>query len=83
MDRLILGSHANNDLGFGMYASRPGINVSDPEVAISGNLMFDSSVPFSLDIIQTGNFKITCERVALDALRGILILLQEDLLGVD
>lgn len=70
MDRLILGSHANNDLGFGMYASRPGINVSDPEVAISGNLMFDSSVPFSLDIIQTGNFKITCERVALDALRG-------------
>ena len=61
-DRVNLGLHANTDLGIGLFVSKPGGNVMDPAAAIGGNLMFNSSEQDSLNVLQTGNFKITCER---------------------
>ena len=66
LDRIILGQHANTDIGPGLFVSMPGANVSDPDTAHFGNLMFDSSGPHSsLKIIQNGHFTITCTRQAI------------------
>ena len=65
MDRIVLGQHANTSIGAGLYVSIPGKDVMHPEHAQFGNLMFDSNEPHStLNIIQTGTFKITCKRKA-------------------
>ena len=62
MDRINLGIHANTDLGVGLYVSKPGSNVMDPASSTSANLMFNSNEGSSLNIIQSGNFKITCAK---------------------
>jgi len=63
MDRVILGKHANTLLNeVGLYVSKPGANVLDPQTYLDGNLMFSSTDASSLNIIQSGAFKITCER---------------------
>jgi hypothetical protein len=68
MDRIVLGQHANTSIGAGLYVSAPGANVMHPEHAQFGNLMFDSNEPHStLNIIETGTFKITCSRKAISA----------------
>jgi hypothetical protein len=65
IDRIVLGNHANTQLGSGLFVSTPGANVSHPEYAQYGNLMFDTNEPHStLNIIQSGTFKITCKRQA-------------------
>ena len=65
MDRIVLGKHANTDLGVGLFISNPAANVLDPLYALGGNLAFDSSgsVVGSMHVIQTGSFVIECERV--------------------
>ena len=73
MDRIVLGAHANTQLGSGLFVSTPGANVTHPEHGQYGNLMFDTNEPHSsLTIIQTGTFKITCKRKAFSA-RGEMI----------
>ena len=68
IDRIVLGQHANTSIGAGLYVSKPGANVMHPEHAQFGNLMFDSNEPHStLNIIQSGTFKITCSRKAISA----------------
>jgi hypothetical protein len=73
MDRIVLGEHANTDLGVGLYVSKPGSNVMDPEIAVSGNLMFNSNEGSSLNIIQSGTFKITCDRISIPSAPSISI----------
>ena len=65
MDRVVLGQHANNALGAGLFVSNPGIDVNDAENAQGGNLAFDSSTSVidSLYVAQSGTFTIECERV--------------------
>ena len=69
MDRIVLGKHANNDIGVGLFVSQPEANVLDPEFAVSGNLMFDSTddVKGSIRIIQEGQFALTCTRKTIPA----------------
>ena len=54
MDRVVLGKHANTDIGVGLFVSQPGANVLEPEFAVAGNLMFDSTdaVKGSIRVIQ-------------------------------
>jgi hypothetical protein len=65
IDRIVLGQHANTELGAGLFISNPGANVLDPLYARGGNLAFDSSgaVMASMHVIQSGSFTIECNRV--------------------
>ena len=53
MDRVIIGPHANPNIGTGVFITKPGANVSDAAEAVTGNLTFDSTnfVAGSLEVI--------------------------------
>ena len=69
MDRVVIGQNANTEVGSGLFVSTPGVNVSDPVVAVSGNLSFDSSnyMQGTVHVIQQGSFSLTCKREEIPA----------------
>lgn len=48
---------------YGLWASKPGQDVTDPTTAQGANLSFDSSADFgTLKVLQTGTFQIQCKK---------------------
>ena len=62
-NRVILGKSTTDDTDYGLFVSKPGKDVLDPDVG-SGNLAFDSSDNSlgTLRIITQGSFSITCTK---------------------
>ena len=79
MDRVLIGPHANSYFETGLFVSKSGSNVSDPETAIAGNLTFDSTnfIDGTLEVIQEGQFTLQCKREVVPANfpSGIIFLL--------
>ena len=69
MDRVLVGNGITSSQGSGLFASRLGANVLDPDQALTGNLSFDSSdfTDGSLEVIQSGQFTLTCKREVIPA----------------